>query len=409
MILKRHITPKQFEVIQKCLTSKRVIHRPSRRTGKTTVNVFIADIEARRIKNYRCYYFGLTASHVKRTVYPLFMDIAGRDFLDLKQCKTSAGDMQIVYKNGSKIYLNGTGNKDNFRGDKGHRFIVDEIQDQEEEFVQKVIEPMCLDYDAKLILSGTVKGLDCWVNDYNTKGNWEFIEYNTYEGGLIPHHILDEAKNHMSPSAYAQEILGKPIPNTGLVYADFTDENIVDIQFNNNLPCYISFDFNVNPMCAVIIQKQDNSTYVVVKEFHLSHSNTRMTADVIIDYLRTKDFKSYVVLTGDYTGRAKDSTADTTDWEQLEQKFAIYSSIVEDFIAIRHCRSKKRRYNLTNNAFYMNRLFVNRNCKNLIKEYRRFEMKENGLHADTKGDSVGHISDAVSYFPYNFLEIDFEF
>ena len=171
-----------------------------------------------------------------------------------------------------------------------------------------------------------------------------------------------------------------------------------------------ALDFNINPMCSVIGQREGEWVHVL-DEIVLPDSNTGAACEEFLE--RTKQWVARSNLAiplevyGDATGDARRSSASHTDWQLVREflnqnryryrtEFHVGSSnpAVRDRV---NCVNAK----LLNQAGDQ-RLLVDPRCKQLIQDFERVHWKTdsngNALNDIDKSDLVRtHTSDALGY------------
>lgn len=400
------ITPAQYEIIQACLSERNVSAICGRRFGKTELALFLLLFEACNTKNYIGYYLATSAEQVKRIVYDrLYKTLLKQN---IKKANEGIGSMEFELKNGSKIYLKGSGNPNSLRGGAAHRIILDEAADQPPDIIDTVLNPMLADYLGRLLVIGTQRGLGNWVNDLKNRPHFTNFIKSSYDGNLIPHSELDRLRETMDDIIFRTEIMAEAVASTGCVYYAYSEKNISTQTFNPNLDVTLSFDFNVNPMTITMFQFDINqfNAHVAVKEFVLKNSNTESASNHIKYFLQSNGFKGCVRLTGDFSGNQRRSSSTKTDWIILQEAFRQYAPDL-DYCKIRRTRSIRDRVNYTNQALSQNLVKINPlECPILAKELNVIEWKEDGCTINDQFGVMGHASDNFSYFCYNFKPLN---
>jgi len=160
----------------------------------------------------------------------------------------------------------------------------------------------------------------------------------------------------------------------------------------------LSFDFNVNPMCAVLIGIKENLR-VQEEEFILNKSNTGELCDLIIDRFKQDRFFYPIIITGDASGR-KTTTNSTgvSDYLIIKNKFdaagiEYYMHIPEQNPFVRD------RVNFVNNLFEKNHFLINEKCKQSIKDRELVIWKAGSdkFIIDKTNPELTHLSEAADY------------
>lgn len=169
----------------------------------------------------------------------------------------------------------------------------------------------------------------------------------------------------------------------GQVYYAFKrDEHVKECEFDNGTKL-IGFDFNINPLTAVIGQYIDDKFYII-DEMFLQNSDTFKACD----YLKAKKYHGNVY--PDSTGRNR-KTSGMSDFDILDQNgfkiMPVRNPMVID------------RTNNMNRLFSANRIIIHPRCKKLINDLEKVSWKDGKL--DQKTDSMlTHISDALGYLTW---------
>ena len=245
-------------------------------------------------------------------------------------------------------------------------------------------------------------------NDYGT------VRFSTYENTTIPKEAIDELASKYDKRFMQQELMGDFVIFEGAVYYTFNRiYNAGDLafkmaQYNPNLPLNLCADFNVNPMVWVLIQFGINQqtklkNIYVVDEIFLKNSNTIEACNEF--KARYPNHNQGVVLYGDETGHARSTTSNITNWKIIENELSRYG--ISKRVPTKN-PAERDRINAVNgiicNSKNERRVFVNPNCKNLIRDFEQVSYKEGSVQIDkTKDLSLTHASDAFGYM----AEIEF--
>jgi hypothetical protein len=163
----------------------------------------------------------------------------------------------------------------------------------------------------------------------------------------------------------------------------------------------ISFDFNVNPMCAVEIITHGKARYQV-HEYKISQSNTKELCDMIIDSLqrRYENAKEMnVLLTGDASGKARSSSGDSSDFEIIKKCFD-EAGFPNAGVYLENANPPVReRVNFVNAILEKKQFFIAESCKASVKDRELVSWKKgSGKFIIDKTDrETTHLSDAADY------------
>ncbi|MCI0450503.1 MAG: phage terminase large subunit [Chlorobi bacterium] len=157
----------------------------------------------------------------------------------------------------------------------------------------------------------------------------------TYDNDNLPKEYVKGLEEIYDDKMREVYMLGKCINlTTGKAYYAFDKSiNVINKQpdtiVKNGLQVIISFDFNVNPMCAVeiIFDRIDNfgasPVYFQIRDYKISSSRTDELCDLIIDNIKTKyNFKTTsFIITGDATGSKSSTRNEYNDYDIIMEKF----------------------------------------------------------------------------------------
>jgi hypothetical protein len=249
-------------------------------------------------------------------------------------------------------------------------------------------------------------------NEVQEQPHWSTFQFTTEQGGNVPKAELESATHELDERTYRQEFQASfENLGSGIVYYAFDREaNVRPVEHDARLPLFWSLDFNINPMCAVIGQRDGDWVYVL-DEIVLPDSNTAAACEEFFKradpWLRRSYTPIQVDVYGDATGDARRSSASRTDWQ-----------LVHDFLdGIRgRCRAVynvgssnpavRDRVNCVNakllNQAGDRRLVIDPRCKHLIQDFERVHWKTdsngNAYNDIDKSDPARtHTSDALGY------------
>ncbi len=169
---------------------------------------------------------------------------------------------------------------------------------------------------------------------------WDLVEnprprtyscYVTYlENPDISEEFLQEADFYKinKPEEYEHIYLGIPrkyAQNTVVRY--FTDDNnIQEINYVDELPLYITCDFNVDPMCWELAHIYNDKIYFF-DELVIENTDSRESAEEFLR--RYPKHKTKLILCGDASGNARRSNNKISDYATMRKIFENYGYKVE--------------------------------------------------------------------------------
>ena len=353
-------------------------------------------------------------------VFPTFVQAKRVAWKTLKwmtkgyQAKTpNETDLTIELTSGGTISLRGADNYENLRGAGLNFIVLDEFGTMAPEAWTAILRPALADKQGGALFIGTPHGRNHFFDLYEAaqdRPNWATFQYTTAQGGNVPCEELKSAAQEMDERTYRQEFEANfETLGVGRAYYAFEREhNVKNFCFSPQLPLYWSLDFNMNPLCSVLMQVC-NGLAVVLDELILPDSNTLAACEEFLSRTEKMSLGSqlHVQVYGDSTGDQRRTSASRTDWQIIRELFNRYR---DRFRVTFHVPSVnppvKDRVNCVNarlrNHAGQYRLMVHQNCKNLIRDFEQVCWKTdphgNTLAELDKSDRMRtHVSDAVGY------------
>ena len=171
-------------------------------------------------------------------------------------------------------------------------------------------------------------------------------------------------------------------------------KNIKECKYNPNLPIHCAFDFNVDPMCAVIIQEQSHTPNIrVVDEIMLSSDGSGdLLTERVCQTVRNKYPNTKYYAYPDATGAARHSSSRFSDIDIIRKNGFV--------VNVRHINPLViNRVNSVNNNLSKGNLIIDPQCKGLIKDLEQVVNKEGTRDIDkTTNKELTHLSDALGYY-----------
>lgn len=223
----------------------------------------------------------------------------------------------------------------------------------------------------------------------------------TYENR---HHLakdyIQTLKASLTPELFSIEVLGEYTPITeGKICKYFSrGEHCFNLSYDPNHPIYLSLDFNVNPMSAIACQWIKNEL-LILREFHLTNSNSFEMGDAILSYLRQiKPQKVY--LHGDATGGNKTANSKQSNWQIIKTALKEYDPIT---LFGKVNPSVQDTINGLNCAIKNDMVFIDPSCKELIKDLEFMQYNDNNEPDKKKDLKRSHWFDCLRYISNYFM------
>ncbi|MFI3301299.1 MAG: phage terminase large subunit [Candidatus Gastranaerophilales bacterium] len=152
--------------------------------------------------------------------------------------------------------------------------------------------------------------------------NYRLITAPTTQNIYLPEGFCDELKKLYDENYYNIFVLAQNGDyNSGHVVKDFTDENIKDITYQQEMDLHITCDFNVDPMSWILAHKSDEKVFYF-DEIVMENTTTAKACD---EFLRRYPcHKGAVIVNGDASGDNRSCTSEYTNYVIIKKKLLEY-------------------------------------------------------------------------------------
>lgn len=382
--VQREFGHQQYQIL--CCDRRFIVLVAGRRWGKTTVGLFKLLCRAANARGQVCYYIGPTERQAKemgwRTLKQLVPPLLIRHMRE--------SELEIELMNGSIIKVHGP---QSLRGAGLDFAILDECAYMPAELWPEVVRPMLADREGGALLISTPCGFNHLYDLYyaaQSRSDSAGFHFSTAQGGYVSPNELALLRSTMDARLYAQEIEASFELQSGRVYHAFSrDYNVTDVPFIPGVPLLVGMDFNVNPMTAVVGQNVGGQCHIS-EEIVLSNSNTfEMMQELLLRYPHQRG-----VVHPDPSGAARKTSAPVgqTDHVIIRQAgWDVYT--VRPYPIVDRINSVNAMFH---NANGQRRLFIDRQCKTLIRALDSLTFKA-GTHLPDKSTGLEHVTDALGY------------
>ena len=276
-----------------------------------------------------------------------------------------------------------------------------------------MLRPALADRLGHALFIGTPQGFNHFhqlVESAEALPDWKVFQFTTAEGGNVPPEELVSASKEMDERTFRQEFEASfETLGVGRAYYAFDRAyNVRNLAFNPRAPLVWALDFNMNPLCSVLLQTIEG-TVRVFEELILPDSNTLAACEELL--ARTERWTSGglgIYVYGDATAEQRRTSASRTDWRIVKDFFGRYSDRFNASFQVPSVNPPvKDRVNCVNavlrNHAGQFRMLVDPKCKHLIKDFEQVCWKTdphgNSLVELDKSDPARtHVSDAVGYY-----------
>lgn len=397
------ITQAQLNIINDPARFKVVV--AGRRWGKTHLSLFDLlidnDFGAWKKPKMKNWFIAPTYRQAKNIAWTILKEIV-YEYPQLIKAKNES-ELSIEFINNSIIELKGADNEDSLRGVGLTKANPDEFAFMKKEAWTEVIRPALSDRKGKAMFIGTPDGFNYFYELYNKgkaeQDGFKSWFFKTIDSPFIDPQEIEAAKNELDERTFRQEYEASFETATGRIYYAFDrKENNAEQPIVRDLPLIITVDFNVSPMCWLVMQRINNIDYVI-EEIVRRNTNTEEMAKTLGDlYSYDRRFIFY----GDYSGTFRSTKSYTTDYDIIKE---ILPNIE---IRVKPNPSVVDRVNSVNarlcNARGQRKLFLNTTkCPELTKDLEQVIWKEGKREIDKSNIERTHSSDALGYY------IDYEY
>lgn len=324
------------------------------------------------------------------------------------------GDLSIRLPWGGVLAVRGADRPDTLRGDGLDFVVLDEYASMREECWTEVLRPALADRRGGALFIGTPQGCNHLFERFEAAGRdpeWAAFRYSTAEGGNVSRAELESAAREMDERVYRQEFEASfEGAGEARAYPEFAREgNVAACEFRRGVPLVWSLDFNVNPMCAVLAQR-DGDVVHVLDEVILENANTPMACEALL--AKTEAWRRWgpieVHVYGDASGYQRRTAGVDTDWGLIREFFAGWrGTFLPEIRAARSNPAVRDRVNVMNsrlcNRLGERRLLVDPRCRELIRDLEqvRWVVEKNGQvgrELDKADRKRTHVSDGLGYY-----------
>jgi hypothetical protein len=394
-----HRSPARFRVVV-----------AGRRFGKTHLALFEM-LTAASVLNRKIWYVGPTYPQVKSIAWERLKILTRAHWA----ARPSETDLSIRMNTGAIISLRGADRPDSLRGNGLDFVVLDEFASMRPETWHEVIRPALADRQGRALFLGTPLGCNHFYDLYEQSKNtpdWAVFKFTTAQGGNVRPAELASAAAELDPETYKQEF-DADFNGAGLhrvYYAFDSAVHLKSAQFNPRFPLVWAIDFNVNPMCMLLMQRDGDIVSVLDEIILKPDANTEAACQAFHE--RASPFLTNRVMEvevyGDASGNQRRTSASTTDWALIRQFFARWSGTYRASIRTTTCNPAVRdRVNCVNtrlrNAVGEYRLFIDPRCRELIRDLEQVSWALDASGRTTsevnKSDRARtHSSDALGYY-----------
>lgn len=393
------IPPIQWQVTNDNSRFKVVV--AGRRFGKTHLALYDSFLKAVKKAKSRVWFIAPTYRQAKNIAWVVLKDILYSEPRFIK--RINEAELYAVLFNDSRIELKGADNEDSLRGVGLDHVVLDEFAFMKPEAWSEVIRPALSDKKGSAMFIGTPDGFGFFYELYNrgkvNQDGFKSWHFKSIESPFLDKLEIEAARKGLDERTFRQEYEASFETATGRIYYAFDrKENNINQEYVKDIPLFVTVDFNVSPMCWVLVQKIKNINYAI-EELVRRNTNTEEMAKLVGDLY---GYDKHYVFYGDYSGTFRSTKSMSTDYDIIRQilpssEFRVKPnpSVVDRVNAVNSqlCNAKGER-----------RLFINvAKCPELTKDLEQVIWKEGKREIDKSNIERTHSSDAIGYY------IDYEY
>jgi hypothetical protein len=399
------VTQAQLDIINDPSRFKVII--AGRRWGKTHLALFDLLINNKeglwKHPKKKAWFVAPTYKQAKNIAWNILKDIA----FEYPQLiyKKNESELSIEFINKSLLELKGADNEDSLRGVGLNKIISDEFASlrNAENVWNKVLRPTLSDKKGDAVFIGTPDGFNFMHEIYqrgiSKQDGFKSWHFKSIDSPFIDKDEIEAARREMDEKSFRQEYEATFETATGRIYYSFDrkDNHAVE-TIHKDVRIIITVDFNVSPMCWLVIQNIKGLDFVI-EEIVRRNTNTEEMAKIVGNLFGyDRSFMFY----GDYSGTFRSTKSPSTDYDIIRQilpnsdfRIKPNPSVVDRVNAVnsRLCSASGER-----------RLFINtEKCPELTKDLEQVIWKEGKREIDKSNIERTHSSDALGYY------IDYEY
>lgn len=335
----------------------------------------------------------------------------GKDKRVKKAWNKKQGDMFIELPWGARVEVRSAQHPENLVGESLSGVIMSEAAKHDFETWDRFIRPALLDMRGWAIFPSTPEGRN-WYYDQWKSGqdpndlefdSWRFPSWeNTtiFPDGRNDAEILSMEKK-ATPEWFMQEIGADFTSFVGKIYSEFDfTEHVIDYTFHPEWRNYLFCDWGfTNPMAAIEVQIDPQDNIYVWRE----HYETGLIMQEHIARMKNRDQPQGYHLDM-ATGDAADPEAVATMSQYMVPTLALPEAktnwragidLVKSFL-----QPQLHHYDEHERPVYKPKLFVDRSCSNVIREFENYRVKKaskDANFAEQARKMDDHAMDAIRY------------
>lgn len=320
--------------------------------------------------------------------------------------KRNESELKIVWANGHVTYFKGTDNRKSLRGRGLTHCVMDEAAFHYPDVWSNIVRPALMDRQGSATLITTPNGRNWFYSLFESDPTFVKYLWPTSINPLITQAELDNIKESLSYRDYRQEILAEFVTASGMVYDEFTDDNIIDTYTGAMDDVCLGIDFGFANPSAIVFVTYDKITDMVTAfdEIYVERTPIAKIIEMIREKLLSYNVTRAIIYT-DPAGNAEELSSGLSPVDMIRK--AGYQ-VINKGSRIMPGISLVRSY--IHNANGNRRLLISKKCHHLIRSLRGYTYppataKSELINEEPLKDGINdHMCDALRYFFCNKLD-----
>lgn len=324
--MKYKLLPKQQEFMQVPHNEALdvVMYQGGYGSGKTWCGSLLGLMLARKYPGSRGLVGAKEYELVKNTTLQSYFEhLENMGYVKDRDYTYNKNDKKITLSNGSEILFKGLDDPEKFKSLNLHWAEIEEASQISDSAFKQLLarlrntnrKPSWENFKYRLFGHTNPQPNKGWIWKRfieNPKNNYRLIIAPTSENTNLPKHFIESMKDEYDPEYYRINVLGEfGNYSSGLVVKNFTSENEKSLNYNRDIPLYLSCDFNVDPMCWCIAHMDEKNVYFF-DELVIENTSTQACIDEFIR--RFPNHRSKIVICGDASGDFRNAQSEFTNY-----------------------------------------------------------------------------------------------
>ena len=257
------------------------------------------------------------------------------------------------------------------------------------------------------------KKFDDPKRDEKAKKRFESIKVSTRENPSNGPDYIEQLRDTYHPKLFALEVEGEYVVlTTGKIFGLFDrkihtiEGPVADRLFASDAryPLHISFDFNVDPICAIAVQ-QRGEELLVLREWYMNDCSfpDRDIGQTVASWLLQQQYRGRIQVHGDASGKNRSANSPFSHWD------IIFDELQKANLDAKRCFPEANpnvpnTVNAVQNHFHRMLLVLHGDrCPELVTDLEVLAWKDNDI--DKSDGRRSHLADCLRYLVWDLFPI----